>query len=93
VSIRRKPSRPKAAEQSAGLVSLGLAVKRLRRETGLTQAALAYRSGVSIRGLRKLEHGKVEAHWGTLRRIAEGLDVPLADLLRAAEEAESDQAR
>jgi transcriptional regulator with XRE-family HTH domain len=75
--------------ERADLVGLGLVVKRLRRKAGLTQAVVAQRAGISIRGLRELEYGEVEPHWGTLRRIAKGLDVRLSDLLKAVEEAAS----
>lgn len=73
-------------EDEAGLATMGTAIERLRQKRSLDQAALARRAGVSVRGLREVERGQVEAHWGTLRRIAKGLDIALEDLMKAAEE-------
>lgn len=66
-------------------VALGLAIRRSRDEAGLTQEALATRSGMPVAELGLIEDGAVEADWGTLRHIAYGLDVDLPDLLRQAE--------
>jgi len=64
---------------------LGLAIRELRLEARLTQEALAYQADVTVGQLSKIERGHSDARWGTVRRIALGLRVPLADLAARAE--------
>lgn len=55
---------------------IGEALKSLRRSAGLTQEALAERSGVSVRGLRKLESGLVAGpRRATLEALADALEL------------------
>ena len=55
---------------------IGEALKSLRRNAGLTQEALAERSGVSVRGLRKLESGVVTGpRRATLEALADALEL------------------
>ncbi|MGH2411796.1 MAG: helix-turn-helix domain-containing protein, partial [Chloroflexota bacterium] len=53
----------------------GLALREHRRAAGLTQEALANRSGVSIRGIQDLERGVCLPQKGTLRRLAVALEL------------------
>ncbi len=71
-------------------VALGEAVRLLRERAQLTQDALAERSGLSRSTLRRIESGRVDATWGSLRRLAAGLGVELADLLRRADRMRED---
>lgn len=64
------------------------AVRKIRTEAGLTQSALAKRVGLDPSQVSRLEKGKGNPRWGTVRRIAVGLDVSLADLATVAEEFE-----
>lgn len=48
---------------------------RLRREHGLTQAALATRAGVHVTQLQRYEAGTAEPSLGVLRRLAIALSV------------------
>lgn len=81
--IRRRRRR---AEDRPYFKGMGLAIISLREERGLTQADLASRSELSTSSLRQIEHGTVDAHWGTLRRLASALDTPLDALTELAEE-------
>lgn len=67
-------------------VALGRAIQQLRKASGLTQKQLAASGGLSVRELRRLEHGKVNADWGTVRHLAYGMNVKLADVFRLTEE-------
>lgn len=55
---------------------------RERRRRGVTQQELAADLGLDLRHYRKLESGDVDATLATLDRIARGLAVDVADLLR-----------
>ena len=66
-------------------VALGRAIRSLRKEAGLTQEELAERAQVPVEELRQIEAGAIDAHWGTLRHLAYGLETNLADLFRLAE--------
>jgi transcriptional regulator with XRE-family HTH domain len=76
----------RAEQPQAGL---GKAVRQLREKQGLTQEALAHEAGVTTGTLSMIERGHSNPAWGTARRIAEALDISLAELARAAERLES----
>jgi transcriptional regulator with XRE-family HTH domain len=67
--------------------ALGTAVRRLRSERGLTIEALATRAGVTISTISQLERAKSEPGWMTVRRVAEALDLGLAEFGEAVEAA------
>ena len=48
----------------------------------MTMEALAFRSGVSIGSLGRIERGRSSAAWSTIVQIADALDVSLAELGR-----------
>jgi len=60
---------------------LGERLARLRREAGLSQEALAAKSGISRVTIARLEAGERDPHYETLRALAQGLGVPLERLL------------
>jgi transcriptional regulator with XRE-family HTH domain len=53
-------------------------LKELRAKAGLSQAALADRSGVAVSTIRQFEYGLREPTYGTLVKLARGLGVSLA---------------
>jgi transcriptional regulator with XRE-family HTH domain len=59
-------------------------LKRLRREKGLSQAKLAALADVDPSTVNQIERGAREASPATLRKLAEALDVSLAELLEDA---------
>jgi len=69
-------------------LALGRAVYRLRSDAGLSLRQLADRAAVPVEDLRLIEAGGVDADWGTLRHLAAGLEVELADVFRLTEELE-----
>ena len=73
---------------------LGLRLRELRRLRGLTTRELAARSGVSTSMINQIETGTSGTSVSSLRRIAAGLDVPLAEFFLSGEpEAEAAPAR
>jgi transcriptional regulator with XRE-family HTH domain len=65
--------------------ALGEAVRTLRQKTGLNQDDLAARAALDVRSIARLEAGEVDPSWGSMRRIASGLGVPLEELAELAE--------
>ena len=70
--------------------ALGQAVRTLRQKTGLSQDALAARAGLDASSIARIEAGQVDPTWGSMRRIAAGLGVPLEELAELAETLEGD---
>ncbi len=60
--------------------ALGPVLRQLRESRGLTQEALAFRSGVSISSLGRIELGRTSAAWATVVQLAHALGVSMADL-------------
>lgn len=65
--------------------ALGEAVRTLRQKTGLSQDDLAARADLDARSIARLEAGEIDPTWGSMRRIAGGLGVPLEELAELAE--------
>lgn len=63
---------------------LGIALKQLRKEKGLTANELAYMIGISRSFLTQIETAKRSASTELLRKIAEAVDVSYVDLLKIA---------
>lgn len=61
-------------------LSLGTAIRPIRREKKLLASELSNMSNISAGMLSKIENGKITASLRTLRSIAAALDVPLASL-------------
>ncbi len=61
-------------------VKIGAKIRRLRREGGLTQAALAERLGISASYLNLIEHNKRKVTVGLLLTLADLFDVDLPSL-------------
>jgi transcriptional regulator with XRE-family HTH domain len=80
---RPTPDKPQKA--------LGQAVRRLRKEAGLSQRALAERIGLSPSWVSRVEGGDYDPSWGDMRRVAVALDVPLERLAELAEDLEEPQ--
>ena len=72
-SSKRKPARIKPSHQA-----LGLAIRELRGEAGMTQAQLAEASDVSEGAIKQLESGRREPSFETVVRLAHGMGVSLS---------------
>ena len=65
------------------------AIAHYRRLRGLSQAQLALKSGVSIKGLQKLERGErtlMKAQLGTVLQLAQALGITVEELASSAQE-------
>ena len=60
---------------------LGMKIKELRTERGITQEALARKADISLGYVTRLENGRHEPTLTTLAKIAKVLKVKVADLL------------
>jgi transcriptional regulator with XRE-family HTH domain len=69
-------------------MGLGKAIRTLRIEAQLSQAALSKRCDIHPTWISHIESGRINPTWGNVRRIAVGLEVPLTDLATLAEEFE-----
>lgn len=56
-------------------------VRRIREARGLSLRALADKVGMSYVALYRLESGETDPRLGTLRRLARGLNVTVADVI------------
>lgn len=65
--------------------ALGKAIRQLREERGMTQEALAHAAGVTVGHLSTIERGYSNPTWGTVKGIAEALDVALGRLALLAD--------
>lgn len=65
--------------------ALAAVLRRQREERGLTLEELAFKSGVSIGSLGRIELGRSSAAWSTVRQIAGALGISLAKLGQAVE--------
>jgi transcriptional regulator with XRE-family HTH domain len=75
-----------ASDRGAVLVALGLAVRRLRTERGMTQEALAEASGLHPRYVSDIERGRRNVGIVNLDRLAVALEVRLDELMAKLED-------
>lgn len=65
----------------ATTVAFGLRLRKLRAERGISQDALAERTGIHPTAMGRLERGAREPRLGTILRLARGLGVHPGRLL------------
>jgi transcriptional regulator with XRE-family HTH domain len=65
---------------------LASVLRALREERGRSQEALAHDAGLTVAALARIERGQANPSWTTVRRIATGLGISLAELGRAVDE-------
>jgi transcriptional regulator with XRE-family HTH domain len=70
-------------------IALGLAVKARREQLGLTQEQIANNTDLHQRWISNVETGKRNPSYGSLRRLAAGLDLSASELLARAEQIEA----
>ncbi|MGN6216120.1 MAG: helix-turn-helix domain-containing protein [Solirubrobacterales bacterium] len=76
------------ARQEDPQIGLSKAIRQFRKERQLSQEALGLAAGLHPTWISHLESGRVNPTWGSVRRIASGLGVPLSMLAARAEELE-----
>lgn len=65
--------------------ALGEAVRQLREKRGFTQERLAQDAGVTTGTVSLVERGRSNPAWGTVKAIADGLGVSMAELAKLAD--------
>lgn len=70
-------------------MALGLAVKARRQERRLTQEQLANDTDLHQRWISNVENGKRNPSYGSLRRLAAGLELSTSELIAGAEQIEA----
>jgi transcriptional regulator with XRE-family HTH domain len=71
----------------------GKHVRSLRRARGVTQDALAQRSGLSADTIRRIEHGAFSATIETIRKLCGGLGIAPSTLFESFELGRCDERR
>lgn len=69
-------------------LALGEAIRQLRNKRGLSQEDLAHMAGVTTGTISTIERGNSNPTWGTVKRIAEALDLSVPELARRATDLE-----
>ena len=64
------------------IVKLGIAIKKLRRDRGMTMKALAEKAGVSIGLVSKIENFRTIPSLPVLLEIANGLQITVSELVK-----------
>jgi predicted transcriptional regulator len=67
--------------------ALACVLRRVRRDQGSTQEDVAYNAGITVAALARIERGKANPRWTTVRQIASALEVSLAELVVMVEDA------
>ena len=67
-------------ESNEVLKSLGLRIRNLRKERGLTQIELAYRCNMEPSNLNRIEAGSTNPKVSSLTLVANGLGLKLVNL-------------
>jgi DNA-binding XRE family transcriptional regulator len=68
--------------------ALATVLRRVRKERGETQEDVAFGAGVTTLTIRRAEQATVIPSWGTVRAIAQALDLSLVELAKAVEREE-----
>lgn len=61
-------------------LALAAALRGLRHRRGLTQEAVAFKAGVTVSALSRIERGIGEPRWSTICSVAAALHVGLGEL-------------
>lgn len=65
--------------------ALARALRHLREQRGLTQEDVAHKAGLTVTAVARVERGRTDPAWSTVRRIARALEVSLAEIAQAVE--------
>jgi transcriptional regulator with XRE-family HTH domain len=82
MASQRKREGRSGRENDAELVALGQRVLELREAAGMTQEQLAHAAGLHWTYIGQIERGKRNPTYRNVRRLAKGLGIDTAKLLR-----------
>jgi transcriptional regulator with XRE-family HTH domain len=60
--------------------ALGKAIRQLREKRGMTQEALAQDAGLTVGHMSMIERGHSNPTWGTIKGVANALEISIADI-------------
>ncbi len=83
----------RGARDRARTAAIGVRVRRVRLEQGLTQEALADRAGVHRAAVGFIERGEREPGVSLIWRLADGLGVSLGQLMEGIEQTVPERSR
>jgi len=66
-------------------MSVAKALRRVRRERGMTQGEVGRKAGLANSYISRIENGHVQPTMGTLARLAAALGVPASSIFRMSE--------
>ena len=75
-----------SAQRDPIAVALGITVQWHRQERDWSEEALAYRTGLEANDIERIEAGEGSPSLALVLRLAAGLEVSAAELVRAVEE-------
>jgi predicted transcriptional regulator len=67
--------------------ALAHALRQVRRDRGSTQEEVAYRAGVTVAALARIERGEADPRWSTVMRVLVALKISPAELVAAIDDA------
>lgn len=67
------------------LVRLGENISRIRKEKGITQIELGHRCDFDRSNMRRIESGRTNPTILTLKKISDGLEVSIEELVKVEE--------
>lgn len=65
---------------------MGRAIAEVRESRRMSKGVLAAKADLAPSTIRRIERGETEPQWGTLRRVAKALQIPLDVMVKMAEE-------
>jgi transcriptional regulator with XRE-family HTH domain len=71
---------------------IGTAIRRVRERQGVSGREVERRGGLSKGSLSMIELGKRGPYWGTIRKVAKGIGVPLEVVMEEVEKIEKMEA-
>ncbi len=77
-------------EPKKSQVAMAAAIRQIRKREKLTQEQLAAKAGVHLTWVSRLESGRYDFLWSSLRRVAAGLGVTPMELVALSERIELD---
>lgn len=79
------PPERKKKPRSPAQAALGRAVELAMNERGMTQHTLAKKAGMDGTQISALVCGQANPTYDSLKRLCDGLDMPLSELMRRAD--------
>ncbi len=68
------------------MVRIGAQLKEARERALLIQEELAARAELGVPTISRIENGRVEPHFRTIRKLAKALEIDPAELVREGED-------